>query len=116
MNLKNFSHVNRLRCEHPEGFNHNLNDWSLSDWFTAMLGEFGEAANVAKKLNRFRDGIRGNKETKEQLQEQLEDELADVFIYLDLLAQRSGFDLSDAVVRVFNRKSDSLGCQIKLAP
>lgn len=30
--------------------------WSLSDWFTAAMGELGEAANVAKKLNRERDG------------------------------------------------------------
>ncbi len=53
-----FSVINRARCESPEGFNHALQSWSLSDWFTAILGELGEAANVAKKLNRIRDGIR----------------------------------------------------------
>lgn len=58
-----FSAVNRKRCESPDGFNHALDSWSLSDWFLAVLGEFGEAANVGKKLNRVRDGIPGNKES-----------------------------------------------------
>lgn len=60
MNLSDFSRKNRERCESPEGFNHKLTDWSLSDWMTALMGELGEAANVAKKLNRIRDGIPGN--------------------------------------------------------
>lgn len=67
MDMKEFSRVNRERCESPDGFNHKLGSWSLSDWFTATLGELGEAANVAKKLNRVRDGIPGNKETEAEL-------------------------------------------------
>lgn len=47
---KSFSERNRTRCEAPDGFNHELNSWSLSDWFTATMGELGEAANLAKKL------------------------------------------------------------------
>jgi NTP pyrophosphatase (non-canonical NTP hydrolase) len=113
MNLTDFSRVNRIRCEHPGGFNHNLDSWSLSDWFTATLGELGEAANIAKKLNRVRDGIPGNKETVEELRAKLARELADTFIYLDLLAQSAGIDLPAAVREVFNAKSDQLGCPIK---
>ena len=62
-----FSERNRKRSESPTGFNHKLDSWSLSDWVTALTGEVGEAANVIKKLNRVRDGIRGNEMTPEQL-------------------------------------------------
>lgn len=62
MTFGQFSQANRDRCESPQGFNHKLVDWSTSDWFVAVMGELGEAANVAKKLNRVRDGIPGNKE------------------------------------------------------
>lgn len=114
MNLKDFSETNRRRSESPDGFGHALHDWSLSDWFTATMGELGEAANVAKKLNRYRDGINGNKETEAELRTKLAAELADTFIYLDLLAQAAGIDLAAAVVKTFNAKSDELGCAIKL--
>lgn len=112
MNLEQFSKVNRERCESPNGFNHRLCDWSLSDWFTATMGELGEAANIAKKLNRIRDGIPGNKETESELREKLARELADTFIYLDLMAQSAGVDLLRAVVEVFNAKSEQIGSTI----
>lgn len=109
MDFRYFAFENKARCVSPDGFNHHLQDWSLSDWFTATLGELGEAANVAKKLNRVRDGIGGNSETPEQLQQMLRDEVADTFIYLDLLAQAAGFSLEDAVVAKFNRTSEKVG-------
>jgi NTP pyrophosphatase (non-canonical NTP hydrolase) len=113
MDITEFSRVNRLRCESPQGFNHALRSWSMSDWFTAVMGELGEAANIAKKLNRVRDGIPGNTETPDQLRAKLARELADTFIYLDLLAQAGGVDLPVVVVEVFNAKSDAIGCPIK---
>lgn len=109
MNFRDFSVFNRRRCESPNGFNHPLNGWSLSDWFTAVTGELGEAANVAKKLNRVRDGIPGNTETPEELRENLADEIADTFIYLDLLAQSQGIDLEEAVLRKFQKTSAKIG-------
>jgi NTP pyrophosphatase (non-canonical NTP hydrolase) len=113
MDMTKFSKTNRARCESPTGFNHQLSSWSLSDWFTATLGEFGEAANIAKKLNRVRDGIPGNKETEAELRGKLARELADTFIYLDLLSQAAGIDLAAAVRFVFNAKSEQLGCRIR---
>lgn len=104
-----FSSINRDRCESPEGFNHSLASWTTSDWFTAIVGELGEAANVAKKLNRVRDGIPGNKENADALREKLRRELGDVFVYLDLLAQSLGFSIGTAAVEVFNAKSAELG-------
>jgi NTP pyrophosphatase (non-canonical NTP hydrolase) len=112
MDMHAFSAVNRQRCEHPTGFNHRLDSWSLSDWMTATMGELGEAANIVKKLNRVRDGIPGNKVSPEELRSRLASELADTFIYLDLLAQAAGIRLEDAVKKVFNAKSEELGCKI----
>jgi NTP pyrophosphatase (non-canonical NTP hydrolase) len=109
MQFQDFSVFNRRRCEAVNGFNHKLESWSLSDWFTATLGELGEAANIAKKLNRVRDGIPGNKETPEELQTALRREVADTFVYLDLLAQRAGFSLEDAVIEKFNITSAKIG-------
>lgn len=76
--------------------------WSLADWVTAAAGELGEAANIVKKIRRGDfdlDAIRGA----------LADELADVAVYLDLLAEAAGIDLGEAVIRKFNRKSMELG-------
>jgi len=109
LSFDEFSIFNRRRCEAKHGFNHKLEDWSLSDWLTAVLGELGEAANIAKKLNRVRDGIPGNTETPEQLKAALADEIADTFIYLDLLAQSQGLSLIDIVLDKFKRTSKKIG-------
>lgn len=109
LTFDNFSNANLKRCEHPKGFNHNLKSWSTSDWVTATLGELGEAANIVKKLNRVRDSIPGNKETPEQLKKMLADELADTFIYLDLLVQSLGLNMRDIVVSKFVKTSVKIG-------
>jgi NTP pyrophosphatase (non-canonical NTP hydrolase) len=109
MHFREFSTLNHRRCESPNGFNHALDSWSLSDWMTAVVGELGEAANIAKKLNRVRDGIPGNRETPDELRAALADELADAFIYLDLLVQSQGFDLEEAVLHKFQMTSAKIG-------
>lgn len=99
--------ANLSRCAkwHPGG----LLDWSLSDWFTATMGELGEAANVAKKLNRARDGIAGNDQSPTDLRHDLADEIADVAIYLDILAASEGIDLGQAIACKFNKTSVKVG-------
>lgn len=114
MYMRDFSVFNRRRCEAVNGFNHPLSGWSLSDWMTATMGELGEAANVAKKLNRVRDGIPGNKETPDELRAALAEEIADTFIYLDLLAQSQGIVLEEAVIAKFNKTSEKIGYDNKL--
>lgn len=109
MDFDTFSALNRARCESEKGFNHRLNSWTLSDWMTATAGELGEAANVVKKLNRYRDGIRGNTESEHALHEKLKREIADTFIYLDLMAQAAGFSLGQAVAITFDEKSLTMG-------
>lgn len=109
MEMKEFAKRNKLRCESGNGFNHSLSSWSLSDWMTATVGELGEAANVAKKLNRVRDGIPGNDKSEAELRAALADELADTFIYLDLLSQSQGICLADAVNVKFSKTSTKIG-------
>lgn len=109
MDMNAFSEENRTRCESPNGFNHKLSSWSLSDWLVACGGELGEAMNVAKKLNRVRDGVPGNKESPEELEQELADELADAYVYLDLTAQSRGLRLADIVRSKFDRKSKEIG-------
>ena len=102
-----FSQINRQRAEiwHPQG----LESWSLSDWFTALAGEVGELGNVIKKLNRERDGISQKQVDSAALRQMAADELADVYTYLDLMAQRLGVPLLPAVVAKFNRISEREG-------
>jgi len=110
MDTATFSTFNRIRCESKAGFNHQLGAWSLSDWMVAVLGELGEASNVVKKLNRFRDSIPGNVgETEAGLKAKLADELADAYIYLDLLFQAAGIDFDKAVNDKFMRTSIKIG-------
>jgi NTP pyrophosphatase (non-canonical NTP hydrolase) len=109
MDLEAFSIENLKRCEAKNGFNHTPGDWSMSDWMTATMGELGEAANIVKKLNRVRDDIPGNKETSNELGAMLADEIADTFIYLDLLATRCGYSLAEIVRSKFDRTSEKIG-------
>lgn len=106
------NNLQRCRKWHSGG----VNDWSLSDWFMAVTGELGEAANLGKKLKRLADGLVGNKEGENEvyLIERLADELADVVIYLDLLAASEGIDLSEAVVEKFNKTSEKNGFSERL--
>jgi len=110
MTFARFSEQNKQRCEHPNGFNHKLNSWSTSDWMTATMGELGEAANIVKKLNRVRDGIPGNGDlTIMALRNALADEIADTFIYLDLLAQSLNMNMANIIMDKFNRTSLKIG-------
>ena len=106
--------VNLRRCLrwHPRG----ISEWSLSDWAVATAGELGEACNVIKKLNRERDGIVGNTIAPAELQSMLADELADVAIYLDLLAAAAGIDLEAAIVKKFNAVSERNNFPERIAP
>ncbi|MCI0559803.1 MAG: MazG-like family protein [Nitrososphaera sp.] len=102
LTFKLFREVNAYRCTLWHG---GINDWDLSDWGVAAVGELGEACNVIKKLNRCRDGLPGNKEIEEELRVMLAKELADAVTYIDLLALRAGINLGAAVVAKFNEVS-----------
>ena len=104
--------INLQRCERW----HDINDWSPADWAVAMAGEAGEVCNAIKKLKRIKDGIANiSRDPSRQLNTEKEaiakigEELADTFLYLDLLAQRLGIDLEAEIVVKFNKVSEEYG-------
>jgi NTP pyrophosphatase (non-canonical NTP hydrolase) len=73
-------------------------------------GEVGEALNEVKKLEREKLGWRGSRTTIDKLA----DELADVIICTQNLANCYGIDLREAVTHKFNVTSDKVGFSQKL--
>lgn len=82
-------------------------DWSPAQWLQAMVGEVGEYANVRKKFERGDINL-------SEFMEAARNELADVMIYLDLLAFRLGIALDVAVIDKFNKVSKRIGCDVVL--
>jgi NTP pyrophosphatase (non-canonical NTP hydrolase) len=105
--------ANLERCDrwHAGG----IADWSVADWAVAMAGEAGEVCNAVKKLRRVEDEIANISEPDRQLSTRAEavakigEEIADTFLYLNLLACRLGIDLPSEVVAKFNRTSERYG-------
>lgn len=113
LNFNVLREANVRRCE--EVF-HKLNDWSPTDWATAMAGECGEACNEIKKLRRL-DGADADADTAENrhwLKVNIAHELADLVIYADLLAARLDIDLGEAIKFKFNEVSDKRSSTVKL--
>lgn len=110
--------INLLRCTDPRGFDHPLSRWSVAEWGNATAGEIGEACNIAKKMIRHRDALRGNVKLDDRdiryLVNRLAHEVADAVIYADLWTASCGIDLGRAIVMSFNDKSDELDCPVKL--
>lgn len=82
-------------------------DWSPAQWLQAVVGELGEYANKRKKFER-------GDLTSTEFHACAQEELADVVIYLDILAKQLGVDLGEAVVEKFNRKSREIGVEVFL--
>lgn len=80
-------------------------DWSHAEWLQAVVGELGEYANLRKKVSR------GDLSIKEA-RPLLADELADVVIYLDILANQLGIDLGNAIMEKWNRTSEKIECNL----
>lgn len=102
--LCTISQINRQRCDrwHNDG-----TPWMCTDWSNALAGETRELCNVVKKLRRIDSGVSTayNTPDNETLMAALKDEIADVFLYLDLVAYHFGFDLEECIVPKFNRVS-----------
>ncbi|HEX6826581.1 MAG TPA: hypothetical protein VF077_09735 [Nitrospiraceae bacterium] len=82
-------------------------DWEPAQWFQAIVGELGEYANLRKKVER-------GDFTLAQVKKKLASELADVVIYIDLLAYRLGIDLGQAVMDTWNQKAHDLGIPMRI--
>ena len=97
-------HANRDRCE-SRAFNHKIDDWTPAMWACALAGEVGELCNLIKKEFRGLDKVS---------RRSIEDEIADVAIYLDLLAARYKIDLSYVICRKFNEVSRKRKSNIRI--
>lgn len=105
--------ANVARCEQVF---HKLDDWSPTDWATALAGETGEACNEIKKLRRLdgADSVQDTPARRIVLRHMAAIELADVVIYADLLAARLGYTLEEVVKAKFNEVSVKRGSDIRL--
>lgn len=97
IDLRGLRELNAHRCS--VSFGHGVDGWSETDWACAVAGEAGELCNLIKKRRRGDDIGMGA----------VADEIADVVIYLDLLAARLGIDLGDAIAAKFNAVSGRVG-------
>ena len=102
LDLLTLRNANVKRC--VTSFRHALEDWSEMEWGCAAAGEMGELCNLLKKRKRGEDI---------PLREVL-NEIADVIIYLDLLAARLGTHLSGPIRDKFNETSMKKGSDIFL--
>lgn len=101
MRLPMFKDAKGRTCHSkPDG-----SDWSPALWLQAVVGELGEYANLRKKVER-------GDMTIEEARPMLADELADVVIYLDILAAQLKIDLGEAVMSKWNRTSEKVGAPI----
>lgn len=94
--------ANVKRCE--EAFGHRVQDWSDTDWATAIAGEVGELCNYIKK--EMRDHVDKSEDIKR--------EMADIIMYLDLFAAKHAIDLEKIVTEKFNEVSLRRNSPIKL--
>ena len=109
--LNKISKVNRARSAEWHGRNPD-EEWSITDWSNALCGEIGEACNEIKKIRRIECGFKKGKIKTHK--KALAKEIADAFLYLDLLASYYDIDLEQAIVDKFNEVSDREGFEYKL--
>jgi len=136
MDLTEISEINRARTRrwHDGG-----GEWYASDWSNSLSGEAGELVealidalgfegrvgalcNTVKKIrrhethvDRIATGKSYNTPPLGELSQQVQDEIADVFLYLDLLAYHFGLNLEDCIFPKFNRVSEAQGFPERLA-
>ena len=119
LRLDDLAEANADRC--TEVF-HLIDAWSPTDWACAMAGECGEVCNEVKKLRRrFYNSDDFERTFPEDFQKhhaveaaRIAEEIADMVIYADLLCQRLGISLEDAIREKFNTVSENYGSKIRI--
>jgi NTP pyrophosphatase (non-canonical NTP hydrolase) len=99
-----FARLREANVERCHEVYHPVNEWSESDWATAIAGECGEVCHAIKIRRRGEDLSAVT----------VGAELADLVIYADLLAERLGIDLGDAIRRKFNETSRKVKSKVQL--
>ncbi len=114
LNLDALRAVNVTRCQRWHG--PGSTPWNAADWSNATCGEAGEMANVIKKIRRHETGaVNEGDPSPETLKVMAAEEMADVVIYVDLLANYLGVDLGEAIKAKFNKVSVKYGFPERLA-
>lgn len=78
----------------------NWKDWrevDIKHFALGLFGELGELANKIKKHERFKLGWKGNCLNDEEFIEAIKSELADIAIYLYLVAGKYNLDMEELV-------------------
>jgi NTP pyrophosphatase (non-canonical NTP hydrolase) len=99
--------ANKRRC--LNSFGHSVDGWNLPEWGNALAGETGELCNILKKIHRGDYSLKHANDNN-----LIANEAADIVIYLDLLCQRAGVNLEQAIIDKFNETSSKVGSIEKL--
>lgn len=99
--------ANKYRGEQAKQYNSCV-EWTHAQWMMALVGEVGELANYLKKVDR------GDFTLDEKFLD-IAKELADIQIYLDLLALKLNVDLGKATVAKYNEVSRRIGSNVFLS-
>ena len=114
LRLADLAKANRDRCHEVY---HPIDAWTPTDWACAMGGECGEALNLVKKLRRRFAHFHAPQFHCQEVQDlvaAIGREVADTVITADLLCQRLGISLEDAIREKFNATSEEVGSDIRL--
>jgi len=102
LTFQQLARANRQRCEN--GFRRAVEDWSPTDWATALAAEVGEACNLIQKLRRG----------EEVDLDAIADELADGGDERGPALPAAGAGPGAAVRRKFKRDSRRVGSDVEL--
>jgi hypothetical protein len=106
MNHLTFAHLRRANVARCEELYRDVTDWSPLEWTNALGAEYGQICKMMKRLSEHEKRPRIWALTDRQRQK-LQDLLADLVIFADLLADRTAIDLGLAVKLRFNEVSEA---------
>lgn len=108
-----FAHFIAVDLSRANRWHHaGIEEWTVSDWAVAIAGECGEMCNAIKKLNRVRTGAANRNDGDrsitdfETAKKKIAQELADIIIYIPMLAKLLDINLEQAIIDTFNAKSE----------
>lgn len=114
LTISEISEINNERKR--EWHNDADTDWSPAEWGNAFAGECGELCNYLKKILRHDMGIRQlaikegseyeNPAVRQALIDKAAKEIADSFLYLNIIADELNIDMYQAIVQKFNEVSE----------
>lgn len=114
MKRENYITFNELRDANVSRcvkFGHGgIEGWNEAEWGNAIAGETGELCNVLKKIIRQMPSDPNQIELRSMASE----EIADVIIYLDLLAAKLDLHLGACIKLKFNKTSEKHGFSERL--